>query len=210
MATTAAVSILLCALIVLMFYHPGSDPGSASDARETRLALYTVLVSTQALVLCLWCLSSCSQAIASERNLKTFDFLRTTRLSSSELLLGMMFGAPVIIGLAAGISFLAIAVTYAMLLLVAVVLSMAALTISMMTDRPRAAELVFLLLLIGWPATAFISAMNGGSRFPGLTAIPVVIGLLPLYSGSALPNEMTRFAHVPFFGVQVPSLFVST
>ena len=223
MATTAAVSILLCALIVLMFYHPGSDPGSASDARETRLALYTVLVSTQALVLCLWCLSSCSQAIASERNLKTFDFLRTTRLSSSELLLGMMFGAPVtayfvvactmpftlVIGLAAGISFLAIAVTYAMLLLVAVVLSMAALTISMMTDRPRAAELVFLLLLIGWPATAFISAMNGGSRFPGLTAIPVVIGLLPLYSGSALPNEMTRFAHVPFFGVQVPSLFVS-
>src|SRR6266849_10298133 len=154
MATTAAVSILLCALIVWMFYHPGSDLGSASDARETRLALYTVLVSTQALVLCLWCLSSCSQAIASERNLKTFDFLRTTRLSSSELLLGMMFGAPVtayfvvactmpftlVIGLAAGISFLAIAVTYAMLLLVAVVLSMAALTISMMTDRPRAID----------------------------------------------------------------------
>ena len=223
MATTAVVSILLCSLIILMFYHPGEPPNTLSEEHATRMSLYTVLVSVQALVLCLWCLSLCSQAVATERALKTFDFLRTTRLSSWELLLGMVFGAPVIayfavactlpftlvIGMAAGISPLAIAVTYLMLLLVAVVLSLAALTISMTTDRPRAAELVFLLFLIGSPGISFLSAMNGGSRFPGLTAIPVVIGLLPIYPSSATPNDMARFAQVPFFGVQVPSLSVS-
>jgi len=223
MATTAVVSIILCSLVVLMYYHPGEPPSTAYEDHTTRMTLYSVLVSVQVLVLCLWCLSLCSMAVASERALKTFDFLRTTRLRSWELLLGMVFGAPVIayfavactlpftlvIGLAAGISPLAIAVTYLMLLLVAAVLSLAALTISMSTDRPRAVELVLLLALFGLPGISFLSTMNGGSRFPGLTAIPVVIGLLPLYPGSATPHDMTRYARVPFFGVQVPSLFVS-
>src|SRR5208282_1031294 len=96
MATTAVVSIVLCSLIVLMYFHPGEFPSSASEARESSKVLYATLVSVQALVLCLWCLSLCSQAVASERALKTFDFLRTTRLNSWELLLGMIFGAPVI------------------------------------------------------------------------------------------------------------------
>ncbi len=224
MVTAATVSILLCFLIVLMFYHPGVDPRSPADEKDVRLGLYTILLSAQALVLCLWCLSSCSQAIASERNLKTFDFLRTTRLSSWELLLGMIFGAPsmayfvvactlpftLVIGLLAGVSLLAIAVSYVMLFMIAAVLSLAALTISMMTDRPRAGEVVLLLLFIGWPAGVFSVAASGESRFPGLTAIPAVLGVLPFYHLPSSPyNSAARFAHVPFFGVQVPSLLVS-
>ena len=144
MATAAAVSVLLCALLILMFYHPGIDKTSAPADRDLATILFISLASLQALVFCLWCLSSCGQAISSERALKTFDFLRTTRLTSWELLVGMVFGAPLmayftlactlpftlVLGLYAGFPLLALAATYLMLLLLAVVLSLAALAIA--------------------------------------------------------------------------------
>ena len=223
MVAAAGVSVLLCILIVLLFYYSGSEPRSST--RELNSGIYVAIVSLQALVLCLWCLSSCSQAIASERLLKTFDFLRTTRLTSWELLLGMVFGVPItayfvvactlplslIFGLAAGIPLVAIAATFFMLSLVAVVLSLIALTISLMTDRPRAGEIVLLLLLVGWPTAAGLIGVGSDSRFPGMTAIAVVFGLLPLYH--VTPNISAPGAgsvvEVPFFGVQLPSLVVS-
>ena len=207
-----------------MFYHPGNLATSAPGDREIPTALYAFLVSSQALVLCLWCLSACGQAISSERSLKTFDFLRTTRLTSWDLLLGMVFGAPLMayfalactlpftLGLAlyVGFSLLAVAATYLMLLLLAVVLSLAALAISMMTDRPRAGELLLLLALFGFPAWASMIGASGDSAFPGLTAILVVVGLLSLYHVPPDPYmPVTHLTHVPFFGFQVPSLFVS-
>ena len=224
MVTAAAVSVLLCALLFLMFYHSSDPATSAPGEREIPTALYISLVSGQALVLCLWCLSSCGQAISSERSLKTFDFLRTTRLTSGELLLGIVFGVPLmayfvvactlpftlILGLYAGISLLAIAATYLMLLLLAVVLSLAALAISMMTDRPRAGELLLLLALFGLPVWASMIGASSNSPFPGLTAILVIVGLLPLYHVAPMPYEpITQLTHVPFFGFQVPSLLLT-
>jgi len=207
-----------------MFYHSNDPAASAPGDPGIPVALYTLLASLHALLLCLWCLSSCGQAISSERSLKTFDFLRTTRLTSRELLLGMVFGAPLmayfvllctlpftlILGLYAGISLLAMAATYLMLLLLAVVLSLAALAISMMTDRPRAGELLLLLALFGFPAWASVIGASGNSPFPGLTAILVIVGLLPLYHVAPDPYmPITQLTHVPFFGFQVPSLLVS-
>lgn len=224
MATAAVVSVLLCALIILMFYHPGIGTTSAPGDRDIPKILYSLLLSIQALVLCLWSLSSCSQVIAAERSLKTFDFLRSTRLTSWELLVGMVFGVPLmayfavactlpftfILGLYAGFPLLAIAVTYLMLLLVVVVLSLAALTISMMTDRPRAGEVVLLVFLVAMPAWAFMIGVGGGSRFPGLSAILAFVGLQPLYHVAPTPYEpITNLTHVPFFGVPVPTLLVS-
>jgi len=224
MATAAAVSVLICALLILMFYHPGIDTTSAPGDREIPTVLYILLLSVQVLVLSLWALSSCSQAIASERSLKTFDFLRSTRLTSWELLLGMVFGVPLmayftvactlpftlVFGLYAGFSLLAIAATYLMLLLVVVVLSLAALTISMMTDRPRAGEVVLLVFLLAFPSWAFLAGVSGDSRFPGLSAILVFVGLLPLYHVTPTPYDpVFHLTHVPFFGIQVPSLFLS-
>ena len=225
MISVAGVAVLICILIVLLFYYAGDEPRS-STTRELNGGIYVAILSLQALALCLWCLSSCSQAIASERVLKTFDFLRTTRLTSWELLLGLIFGAPVtayfvvactlplslLFGLAAGIPVVAIAATYLMLLLVAVVLSLIALTISLMTDRPRAGEIILLLLLIAGPVSSVSFGLGTDSRFPGLTAIAVVFGLLPLYHVTP-PNisgpGSRPLIEVPFFGIQVPSLLVS-
>ena len=222
MAAIAGVSVLICFLVILMYYRP-TGPAGLSQPFESRMILYTILVAIQSAVLCLWSFSSCSQAVASERTLKTFDFIRTTRLTSFELLRGMLFGAPLaayfavactlpfslFFGFAAGFSLLAIALTYLMLLLVTIVLSLAALSISMTTDKPRSVEVLFILFLILAPLITFISSMNGGNRFPGLISITVVPGLLPLYPHSATSSDFRDFSHVPFFGVSVPTLLVS-
>jgi len=220
MATAAGVSVFLSVLLLLSFFHPGMD--TTSTPRDLAAILYTLLASVQASVLCLWCLSSCSQAISSERSLKTFDFIRTTRLTSCELLLGMVFGVPLMayfvvactlpftlaLGLYAGFSLFAIAVTYLMMLLVAVVLSLAALTISITTDRPRPGEVILLVILISSASWVTFVSFNDGSPFPGLTAILVVLGLPPLYNVAPGPyGPILRY--VPFFNFMVPILFVS-
>ena len=224
MAIAASVTVILCLLLILIFYHPGDNPGRSTTPDETRFSIFAILISSQALILCLRCLTSCSQAVASERVLKTFDFLRTTRLSSWELMLGIVFGAPLMgyfaaacaipftlyFGLTAGVFPLAIVVTYLMMLLVAVVLSLAALTISMKNDKPRAGEIFLLLLLLSWPATAVLVGVSNDSRFPGLTAITVILGLLPLYHSNAATQFTNPGLHdVPFFGLLVPPLLVS-
>jgi hypothetical protein len=225
MAVAGSVVVILCLLLILIFYHPGDYPGRSTSPEDTRFDVFAILISAQALILGLRCLTSCSQAVASERVLKTFDFLRTTRLSSWELMIGMVFGAPLMgyfsaacavpftlyFGLTAGISLVAIVITYAMMLLVAIVLSLAALTMSMKNDKPRAGEIFLLVLLLGWPAMAVLFGASSDSRFPGLTAITVVMGLLPLYH----PNAVNQFANpalqhnVPFFWMPVSPLLVS-
>jgi hypothetical protein len=224
MAVAASVTVILCLLLLLIFYHPGDSPARNSQARSTAFTLYIIFVSAQALILGLRCLTSCSQAIASERLLKTFDFLRTTRLTSWELMLGIVFGAPLMayfsaacilpfafyFGLASGVSLLAMLLTYAMILLVAIVLSLAALTMSMKNDKPRAGEILLLLLVFGWPLIAVLIGAGSDSRFPGLTALTVVLGLLPFYrSNLSAPVANSGIQTVPFFGIQVPSLAVS-
>jgi len=215
--------VFVCSLLVLVFSYTNGQPRSGSS-NEYRPVLYVILVSLQALVLCLWSLSSCSQGIASERMLKTYDFLRTTRLTSAELLSGMAFGLPLMayfivgctlpfslfMGLSGGFSVLAIVATYAMLLLVSVVLSLAGLVVSMLTEKPHASQLLLLLFLLGWPCIAFALAAGNNSPFPGMIAIAVVPGLFPLYGYDQLHgNQIVLSTHASFFGFHVPLLVIS-
>jgi hypothetical protein len=220
MIMAAAFSVFICSLIVLLFSYTSGQLDGGGDEYHSRL--YVILVSLQAVVLCLWCLSSCSQGIASERMLKTYDFLRTTRLTSAELLFGMVFGLPLMayfivvctlpftlfMGLSGGFSILAIVATYAMLLLVSVVISLAGLVVSMLTESPRAGGL--LLLFIAWSGIGFMIAVANESPFPSLIAIAVVPGLFPLYGYDEYHgNQMVLSTHASLFGFQVPLLVIS-
>lgn len=223
--TAAIVSVILCCLLSLLFYTGSDSATNPSNSLDTRHSLYSTLLIVQSLVLCLWCLSSCGQAINSERNLKTFDFLRTTRLTAAELLLGMLFGSPVmayfavactlpftlILGWYSGFSLTAMLVTYVMLLILAAVLSLAALTISLLTDRQRSgSNIALLFVLLGGPAITMLIAASDNNRFPGFSAVAIFPGLLPLYHIDVSGFQGGRnLAHVPFFNVPVPSLFVS-
>jgi hypothetical protein len=220
----AVVSVLVCSLMAWLFYD--SHHGTDEIAREYWGEFYAMILIMQALLLCVGVLSACGNAIASERTHRTFDFLRTTRLTSSELLWGMVLGVPampyfivactlpftVFSGLLAGYSLGAIMVTYAMLLILALVLSLFGLVFSMLTDKPRGGELIVLLLFFGWPVVlAFLAAPQ--SPFPGLTALAVVPAVLPFYPG--WNSSMNMFGHqavptaAPLFGVRVPLLAIA-
>ena len=57
---------------------------------------FRALMLVQAEVLTFWSLLSCAQSISGERDRKTWDFQRITRLSPSELLVGKVLGEPVL------------------------------------------------------------------------------------------------------------------
>lgn len=192
-----------------------SHPPAQLPANET---LYFWILCVIAVVLPLWCLSSCLQAIATERQMKTYDFVRTTRLTSLELMLGYVFGTPIMayytVGLAALVGFVAglkehvpvtaMLLTYLMLVVSAMFASLLGLLISLVVEKPRAAGLLFVLLFFCWPM-ATLAMAAGQSPFPGISAFAIVPGLLPFYGvhDSSLPSS------APLFGVSTPSIILS-
>jgi hypothetical protein len=208
MAIAAVVSISVCLLIWMSFT-------STHDVDAFR-ALYATLAIGQAAILTLWCFSACSQAVANERVMKTFDFLRTTRLTSGELLAGMLFGVPVmayfvttlsfgvtlLAGMMAGYKVSAMVVAFAFTMVLAVVVSLAGLSMSMITEKPRIGAVLALFLL--WPLMAVMLAASE-SVFPALQGVGIVPGLLPLFG----INNGTMTGHVKFFGANAPTLMVT-
>ena len=60
--------------------------------RRTWLLFYRWLIGLQGVALTFWTLFSCAQSVSGERDRKTWDFQRTTRLTSAELLMGKLLG----------------------------------------------------------------------------------------------------------------------
>jgi hypothetical protein len=194
------------------FSNLAKPPMTVSDT------LYFWILVVIAIVLPLWCLSSCLQAIAAERQMKTYDFVRTTRLTPFELMLGYAFGTPIMayytVGIAALVAFVAglkehvpvtaMLLTFLMLAVVAVFASLLGLLISLVIDKPRAAGLLFVLLFFCWPMAALAFAA-GQSPFPGISSIAIVPGLLPVYGvqNPDLPSS------APLFGISTPSIVLS-
>jgi hypothetical protein len=75
--TMATVTLVICGLVGMSCWS------SAKDLNEFFRIFHFWLVGIQFTVLGIWCASACGQAISRERELKTFDFLRTTRLTGS-------------------------------------------------------------------------------------------------------------------------------
>lgn len=90
-AMAAAVTLVVCILIAM-----GCWSADHNDVREFFRDLYAWLLGSQFAVLGVWSAMACGQAVARERELKTFDFLKTTRLTPAELLVGKLLGAPII------------------------------------------------------------------------------------------------------------------
>src|SRR5580704_6592463 len=66
-------------------------------ARDTWLLFYRWLIGLQGVALTFWTLFSCAQSVSGERDRKTWDFQRTTRLTASEILVGKLLGEPVLV-----------------------------------------------------------------------------------------------------------------
>lgn len=218
MMLSGGLALVLCFLISMFHSQTATGPGRYADPNNVVRTLYFWLLCIQAAVLPLWCLSATLQAIASERQMKTYDFVRTTRLTSSELLLGYLFGAPLMayftVGVSVVVAFLsglgehvpvrAMVATYVLLFVFSVFVSLCGLLMSMIIEKPRAAGLLVVLVFFLWPLGLIGFAGGNNSPFPGIAALGLIPGLIPLYT-----SQITTPMSAPFFGMPVPFLILS-
>ena len=185
-ATSAALALVICTLIGLSCW----SSTETNAQREFARLFYLWTMGFQFVVLSFWCASACGHAIAREREMKTYDYLKTTRLSAAELLAGKVLGVPilayytvgctipisVVFGLVGGYGLATIVMTYLLLLVLGLFVSMMALWASMQVEgaSARAVGLVVLLPI------AFAFGF-GDSPWPGFGAISIFPALFSLY-----------------------------
>jgi len=176
---------------------------------------YRILMFAQLGILTFWSLFSCAQSISSERERKTWDFQRATRLSAGELLSGKLLGEPILayfivvcclpIALLAGLLGRAglrnIAEAYLLIISGAVFLGLAGLWLSSLFEtRSRGAGLIGTFGL--YLACAFMGQAREGN-FPGIAALSPLAGFAPLFDKEAF-FELPRL-----FGSPVPWVVLS-
>jgi ABC-type transport system involved in multi-copper enzyme maturation permease subunit len=176
---------------------------------------YRILMFAQLGILTFWSMFSCAQSISGERERKTWDFQRATRLSAGELLVGKLLGEPVLayfiilccfpIALLAGVLGQAgvgnIAAGYVLMVSGALFIGVAGLWLSSLFEsRSRGVGLIgtfglYLLFGFVWGARE--------SNFPGIAAFSPLAGFMPLF-------EKGEFLGQPsIFGSPVPWVVVS-
>ena len=203
--TMAALTLVICALVGMSCW------GAAGNVTEFFKLFHYWLIGIQFCVLGLWCASACAQAIARERELKTFDFLRTTRLTSWELMVGKIFGAPImayfvvgcslplsiVAGVLGGIPVSTLAGAYLLMLLFALFVSVIALWSSMLAEKANA-----LVALVAFLAPIGVGMSFAHTTFSGFGALDPYTAIRSLYGSEAGFGTISP----SIFGVRVPFL----
>jgi len=187
--TAGLLVLVICALVGLACWS-----AERKDLHEFFRVFHVWLVGIQFTVLGFWCASNCGQAISRERELKTYDFLKTTRLTSTELMIGKVLGTPImayfvvgcslpvslVAGLLGGYSAGTLVAVYALLIVFALFISLLGLWISMLLEKSSSAAVGLLALFpIAW-SFSFVY-----SPFPGFGGLSIFPAILSLYKADA-------------------------
>jgi hypothetical protein len=179
--------------------------------REVAIRLYRVLMLLQGGVLTFWSLLACAQSVSRERENKTWDFQRATRLTPAQLALGKLLGEPVLAyfivlccfpiavmaGLVGRFSIFAILDAYILIFASALFLGLAGLWLSSLWEsRSRG---VGVIGAIGLYVFAMTSVSLQESTLPGLGAFSPLTGLIPLVKASS-PGAYSA----TLFGARIP------
>jgi len=158
--------------------------------RQTSLLFFRWLVGLQAVTLTFWTLFSCAQSVSGERDRKTWDFQRITRLTSAEILIGKLLGEPVLVyfavlcaapitlisGLAAGLSLGTVLSIFVFLVSISMFLGLGGMWLStLLESRTRAVGLIAALALYGFTLGLYNFRDSG---LPGLAAMSPLTGIL--------------------------------
>jgi len=192
-------------------------------AQKTWLIFYKWLVGMQGAALTFWTLFSCAQSISGERDRKTWDFQRVTRLTPAEVLIGKLLGEPVLIyfavlcaapvtliaGLAGGLSLGTVISVFAFLALTSLFLGLGGMWLStLLESRTRGVGLIGALALYGLTLGARGMDTSG---LPGLAAISP---LTAMFAITGPTNQYTSLGGVThpirpvLFGHQIPWLLM--
>lgn len=177
-------------------------------AQRTWYLFYRWLVGLQGIALTFWALFSCAQSVSGERDRKTWDFQRVTRLTPTELLIGKLFGEPILIyfavlcaapvtfiaGVAGGLSFATVLSVFIFLAVIALFLGLGGMWLStLLESRTRGVGLIGALALYGFTLAAYGFRDSG---LPGLAAVSPLTGIIDMVLGK-FPTEF-RFVPVLF------------
>ena len=160
-------------------------------AQEFFRDFYAWLDGSQFVLLGVWSAATCGQSVARERELKTFDFLKITRLTPAEIMVGKLLGAPIVAyfiiactlpislvaGLAGGVRPSAVLGSMVLLIAFNLCYSLAALLLSMLVEKNSSGAVILLGLL----ATYYFMKMFVQSPFKGFAAISVLPALFSLH-----------------------------
>lgn len=213
-ASAVAITYIVIAFIAMAVFNHDTKPTERMMLESYR-AFYAIILSIAGGLLVLWCLSVGSQAVAGERELKTFDFLRTTRLTAGELLVGKLLGSPILAyviyactlvvvvpaGIAGGYSLAGVLLTIFLVLCLALLVGLCGIWLSMLVEKMNRGAGVLLLFVL-WPFVMMGTMADGsGTDFPGFSCLSPFPAILWAH------GERTGFGrtgHVPVFGVPVP------
>ena len=211
--SAVVITYIVIALIGMAVFKQ-NDP-----VRELYRTFYGFIAIMAPALLLLWCLSVGSQAVSGERELKTFDFLRTTRLSAAELLVGKLLGAPILayviygcaltviipVGVAAGFSLGGILLTNLLTVCVALLLGLAGMWVSMLVEKMNRGAGV-LLLFFCWPFLVMGLTPGSPGYLPGFHCVSPLPAAMWAHGEQ---NFFTKTGTVPVFGVHVPYALVT-
>jgi len=214
--SAAALALVICSLVGLSTWsNTLLDP-----VREFFRVFYLWVMGIQYVVLLFWCASACGNSIARERELKTYDFLRTTRLTAWELTVGKVLGVPIlayftigctlpvaiVLGILAGYQLHVLFWTYVLLLVTALFVSVMSLWASMQLEG-SSARLVGLLAIL--PVGLGFSRA-GWQLFPGFDGISIFPALFSLYRVQAVMQGTapTLFGKPVSFVALTPVLYL--
>lgn len=206
--TAGLLALVICVLVGLLCWTAERD-----NPRKFFALFHSWLVGIQYVVAGFWCASACGQAISRERELKTYDFLKTTRLTAAELFVGKLLGAPILAyftvicslpvsllsGIFAGVSPVALFWTYVLLAAVGLFLGTFGLLGSMLVEKSSAVIGLLGLLPV---SLGFSFAFT---PFPGFGAISAIPAVLSLYAASADVARVTP----TLFGIPVSFVFLT-
>ena len=184
----------------------------ADFTRQVSRLFFQWLLGIQAVLVTFWSLAACAQGVLGERDRKTWDFQRTTRLTSGEMVIGKLLGEPVlayfilacslpvslIAGAAGGVSASALFSMYAVLIANALFLGLGGLWLSTMLEgRSRG---LFVIGALGLAAFSGLSIPFRLTQFPGLAAFSPYMAMGSYLGGFGGP----RLESPTVFGQSVP------
>ncbi len=209
-------------LVIMTLVGLGCWTSERGNNEAVLRTFYGWLVGLQCGILAIWCSFICGQAISREREMKTYDFLKTTRLTASELLVGKILGEPVMgyflvgcslpvsiaAGLLGGFSLRTLLWTYVLLVFLALFVSLAGLWGSMLGEK-TSGGVVALVILVGM----LVCSGFANGPFPGVTALSILPALFALYGMREFsvtrtpPTLFGRPVHFTFLTVLLYVLF---
>jgi hypothetical protein len=218
MAGAAGIAVLICVLMLMVMVQMERDAEHHIRWNATWLDFYTFVVVVQGILLSAWCAATGAQAISSERQLKTIDFLRTTRLSSSDLAIGIVLGRPamayfiyvcvlpftLVSGFLSGYNWKTVLGTQAVILIATLTLSLAGTLFSMLTEKPRSGEFLVLVFAFYWVCYLLGSGWQSTGNFSLYSALQVIPALGQLHG-----EWVFGFNPTCLFGRERPSYMVS-